>query len=142
MVANPLLGDKKMAWWDSVYKMVNVKDIFYTPGRGMDGGNKKKPFSIISKEISKIIIRSGKSPVPLVRECFDVVEEALTSGKYRQLRVAALKSKEAFENSADKLIKQGTKSDLARANYVCALLEHCGLVKYAMKGNQKVIGFP
>jgi len=130
-----------MAWWDSVYKMVNVGDIFYTPGRGMDGGNKNKPFSVISKEMVKMIIHSGGCNVPLVRECFDVVEEALTNKKYLWLRTASNHGP-AFENSADKLIRQATKSDLARGNYVCALLKHCGLVKYSMMGNKKVIELP
>jgi len=131
-----------MAWWDSAYKIINMGDVFYTPGRGMDGGNKKKPFSIISKEISKIIIRSGNSKVPLVKECFDVIEEALTNKKILWLRVASAHGSEAFENSADKLIRQATKSSLARGNYVCALLEHCGLVKYSMMVNKKVIALP
>ena len=131
-----------MAWWDSVYKMINMGEVLYTPGRGLDGGNKKKPFSIISKEISKIIIRSGNSKVPLVRKCFDVIEESLTNRKYLWLRVASSHDNEAFENSADKLIRQATKSSLARGNYVCALLENCKLVKYSMMVNKKVIKLP
>jgi len=131
-----------MAWWESVCQRVNVGNVFYTPGRGMDGGTKRKPFSISAKESSKIFIRSGKAKIPLVRACFDVIEEALINEEYRTLRVAALRANKPFENSADKLIREETGSSLARGNYVCALLEHCGLVRYAMVGNKKVIELP
>lgn len=131
-----------MVWWDSVLKRIEVGDIFYTPGRGMEGGNKKKPFSVISKETSKITLHSGeKSKIPLLKGCFDVIEEAFKSKKYLWLRVASAHG-EPFPNSADELIRQATKSDLARGNYVCALLEHCGLVKYSMMGNKKIIELP
>ena len=132
----------EMTWWEIVCEKVNPEDVFYTPGSGKDGGKKQKPFFIISKDASKISILSGHSPIPLTKECFNIVEEALMSKKYLWLRIAAIREKDALENSADKLIKQGTGSYLARANYVCALLEHYKLVKYAMKVRKKVIELP
>jgi len=89
-----------------------------------------------------MFIRSGQTKIALEKECFDAVEEALASKKYRWLRVAAIRANEAFENSADLLIRQRTHSSLARGNYVCALLEHCGLVKYSLMVNKKVIELP
>lgn len=128
-----------MSWWDMVYKSVNVGDELYTPGRGMDGGNRRKLFTIYSKEPLKIVVHSGDSNVPLIKECFEVVEEALMSRKYRCLRVASIRDKEALDGSADKLIRQATNSNLARGNYVCSILEHCELVRYDMQDNKKVI---
>ena len=37
------------------------------------------------------------------------------------------------------LIREATGSELARGNYICSILEHCGLVRYSMRGNQKGI---
>lgn len=42
-------------------------------------------------------------------------------------------------DSADEVIRQKTGSNLARGNYICAILEHCGLVKYEMLAHKKVI---
>lgn len=131
-----------MSWWDIVSTSFKNGDKLFTPGRGLEGGNKKRPFTILSKDSSKIVIHSGDYNVPLVKECFDVVEKALVKETYRCLRVAALKDNEPLDDSADKLIRQATKSNLARGNYVCAMLEHCKLVKYAMQGNRKVIELP
>lgn len=128
-----------MSWWDIVCQKVNVRDELFTPGMGLDSGSKKRPFTIRSKDTSKIIIHSGNCNVPLDKKCFDVVEDALSGGHYHCLRVASLRSNEALDHSADKLIRRATKSNLARGNYVCALLEHCKLVKYAMQGKKKVI---
>jgi len=131
-----------MSWWDIVYKSLNKGDRLFTPGRGLDGGSKKRPFTIFSKYSSKIVIHSGDYNIPLVKKCFDVVEEALVKEKYRCLRVASLRAHERLDDSADKLIRIATKSNLARGNYVCAMLERCKLVKYTMQGNRKVIELP
>jgi hypothetical protein len=131
-----------MSWWDTVHGAVKPGDVVYTPGRGLDGGSKKRPFTIASRDDSKIEVLTGHSKVPLHKECFDVAEDALVNRKHAWLRVAALHSNDTFSDSLDQLIRFATKSELARGNYVCALLERCGLVKYSMQGRRKVIELP
>lgn len=132
----------KMKWWEKVCETVNEGDVLYTPGRGLDGGNKRKPFTIISKQYSNIVIQSGNFPILIERHCFDVIEETFSENPERSLRVASSHSNEPFKNSADEIIRNRTGSNLARGNYICSILEHCGLVKYSMAINKKVIGLP
>ena len=127
-----------MSWWELVSGKVNPGDKLFTPGRGLQG-LRKKAFSILSKGSSKIIIASGSSRIPLDRLCFDTIERAFHKNPYIWLRVAALRDNEPLKDSADKLIREATGSQLARGNYVCSILEHCGLVRYSMRGNQKGI---
>ena len=131
-----------MSWWDIVCKIVNVGDVLYTPGRGLDGGSKKKSFEILSKDQFRIIIRSGNTKVPLVKKCFDTIEGAFIGNKHLRLRVASSHDNEPFRDSADEIIRKTTNSQLARGNYVCSILEYCKLVKYAMIVNKKVIILP
>lgn len=131
-----------MSWWDMVCKIINVGDVLYTPGRGIDGGSKKKPFKVLSKDQSKIIVVSGKTKVPLVKICFNAIEEALNSNKHLWLRVASSHDNKPFKDSADEVIRKATNSQLARGNYVCSILEYCVLVKYSMMVNKKVIKLP
>ena len=128
-----------MSWWNEIYEIIRESDLIYTPGRGFSGGNKKRPFWVFKKHPSKITIRSGESEIPLVKECFDTVEDAFKNKKIQWLRVASSHSNVPFDESADQLIRESTQSKLARGNYVCAILEYCGLVKYSMLGNKKVI---
>ena len=127
---------------ERVYRIVSVRDVLYTPGRGLDGGSKKKPFIILSKDQAKIIVKSGNTKVPLVKKCFDTIEENLRGGKRLWLRVASAHDSEPFKDSADELIRNATNSQLARGNYVCSILEHCKLVKYSMMVSKKVIKLP
>ena len=127
-----------MAWWELVLEKIDVRDELFTPGRGPTG-SRRKPFIIESIGPFDIIIASGKSEIRLEKECFDVIEEAFITNPLLWLRVAALHNNEPFENSADKLVREATGSQLARGNYICAILKHCGLVRYAMRGNKKGI---
>lgn len=127
-----------MAWWDVVLDKVNPGDKLFTPGRGLKG-SRRKPFTIVSKDTSKIIIKSGGSKVHLEKTCFDVIEKVLSEDPSLWLRVASLHDSEPLEDSADKLIREATGSQLARGNYVCSILEYCGLARYSMHGNQKGI---
>jgi hypothetical protein len=131
-----------MSWWDIVCELVQHGDTLYTPGRGLQPGASKKPFTIISKDASKIEIKSGKSIVPLHKECFDIVESDMTTKSHLWLRVAALHDNIKLENSVDGLIRNKLESQLARGNYVCAILERCRIVKYAMQGSWKVVELP
>jgi hypothetical protein len=134
-----------MTWWDTVINTLKEGDKLFTPGRGPDGGNKKRPFWIEKKLSIKIYIKSGKIETPLIpieKECFDFIEQAFNQNKFLQLRVASKHDNEPFENSADQLCRIKTGSNLARGNYVCSILEYCKLVKYSMYGNKKTIVLP
>jgi len=127
-----------MGWWEVILEKINTRDKLFTPGRGPEGA-RKKPFTILSKDLESISILSGKSAILLEKDCFEVVEEAYSHNPLLWLRVASLRDNEPFENSVDKLVREATGSQLARGNYICAILEHCGLVRYAMRGNKKGI---
>ena len=127
-----------MSWWDEIQEKINSGDVLYTPGRGLQRIG-KKPFRIISKDLFKLIITSGASKIPLEKQCFDKIEEAFSGNPLLWLRVASLHDREALENSVDKLIREANGSQLARGNYICAILEYCELVLYSMSGNRKGI---
>jgi hypothetical protein len=128
-----------MHWWEKVLNEVKAGDQLFTPGTGIDGGNRKRPFTIDSTTSSAIEISSGKAHIKLERACFDVIEESFNGKRNLWLRCASIRTNEALENSADKLIRERTHSQLARGNYICSILEKSGLVKYAMKVNRKGI---
>jgi len=129
-----------MSWWKIVTEKVSEGNILFTPGRGIKGLN-KKPFQIIEKGADIIRILSGSSLIPLERKCFDTIGKAFHENAFLQLFVAALHEK-PLEGSGDILIRNATGSQLARGNYVCSILEYCGLVHYKMKGRKKVIVLP
>jgi hypothetical protein len=108
------------------------------PGRGREG-TRKKAFTVLVKESSKIIIKSGRSKIRLEEGLFEAVEGAFSKNPFLWLRVASLHGNEPFENSVDKLIREATGSQLARGNYLCSMLQCCGLVQYGMRGNRKGI---
>lgn len=127
-----------MSWWQKINETIEVGDELFTPGRGMEG-NRRSPFWIIAKNEDGIVIKSGKSFVTIERDCFVAIERALKGQRFSQLRVASLRDNEALENSADQLVREETGSNLSRGNYVCAILEKTGLVRYTMIGNRKFI---
>ena len=129
-----------MFWWKIVSEKVSEGNILFTPGRGMKGLN-KKPLKITEKGADIIRILSGNSLIPLERKCFDIIEKAFQENAFLQLFVAALHEK-PLEGSADMLIRNATGSQLARGNYVCSILEYCGLVQYKMTGRKKVMVLP
>lgn len=125
-----------MGWWTILSDKINVGDELFTPGRGNEG-LRKKPFRIISKTPSCLNIASGKSKIPLEKECFEAIEKAFAFNSILWLRVASLRASQPLEDSVDKLVRDATRSKLARGNYICAILEHLGLVQYSMQGNKK-----
>jgi hypothetical protein len=130
-----------MDWWEVILNRINIRDELFTPGRGTEGA-RKKPFTILSKDPERIIILSGKFPIPVEKDCFEIVEKAFSDNPLLWLRVAALHDNEPFENSVDKLVRDATGSQLARGNYISSILEHCGLVRYVMRGNRKGVELP
>jgi hypothetical protein len=130
-----------MSWWDIVLGKVNVGNVLNTPGKGMEALN-ARIFTIGQKNSTIMYVRSGKSTIPLEKKRFDTIEEAFQQNPKLYLFVAALRDVPALPGSADELIRKAMGSELATGNYVCSMLEHCGLVKYEMRGTKKVIVLP
>jgi hypothetical protein len=127
-----------MAWWEIIMRRLNIGDQLFTPGKG-DQGFRKKPFTVLEIESAKIIVASGHSKITLERECFEATEKAFSENPALWLRVAALHDMEPAKGSVDELVRDATGSQLARGNYICSILEHCGEVRYTMRGNKKGI---
>jgi hypothetical protein len=128
-----------MSWWDSVYEGVHQGSVLNTPGT--IHGARRKNFTIIFKDPSVMKIDSG-SPIKIPKECFDAIETAFNKNPTLWLRTASIKDNEPLPNSADRLVRDATGSNLSRGHYVCAILEHCSLVKYSRQGTWKVIVLP
>lgn len=129
--------ESKMSWWKIILNKVNKGDVLDTPGRGMVG-LKKGTFMMEDINTAIIYVHSGKSRIPLEKKCFDAIEKAFQENSNLYLFVASLHDK-PLAGSADELIRNVTGSDLARGNYICSILQHCGLVQYKMKGAKKAI---
>ena len=127
-----------MSWWDEVYNNIGVGRELQTPGRGEERIG-AKPFKIIYKEPDLFIILTGKSCLPLEKSCFEVIEEAMNINHYLKLRISSVKDNQPLKDTADKLIRERTGSNLARGNYVCSILNEVGLVRYVMFANKKWI---
>jgi len=125
-------------WWEGVQNNLKTGERLLTPGRGMKGG-RQKTFEIFSIDSNAITIMSGKSLIPLERVCFNSIQKAFEENPNHWLRAASLHTSQPLENSVDKLVRDATGSDLARGNYICAILEHLGFVQYSMRGNKKGI---
>jgi len=127
-----------MSWWKKIYENINCGDNYETPGKGIERIG-RGIFEVIEIDIDKIIIRSGKSRIPLEESCFEVIKEFFNENPHGRLRIAAAHDNEPFMHSADMLIRERTGSQLARGNYVCSILENELLVCYVMQGNRKYI---
>jgi len=127
-----------MAWWKIISGRINVGDELLTPGRGTEGF-KRRSFTVLDTDSSKMILGSGGSKITIEKECFDAIEKSFSENPILWLRVAALHDNEPAKGSVDELVRLATGSQLARGNYICSIIEHCGLVRYAMRGNKKGI---
>jgi len=128
-----------MHWWEKILREILVGEKLFTPGAGIDGGNRKRLFIIDSVTTSAIDVLSGNAHIKLEKTCFDVIEEAFVDNGQLWLRCASIRANEPLEDSADKIIRERTHSQLARGNYVCSILEKTRVVKYSMRGNRKGI---
>jgi UDP-2,3-diacylglucosamine pyrophosphatase LpxH len=127
-----------MSWWDVVLEKVEVGDVLSTPGRGIPASG-QRPFEIIRKDPSGITLSSGKAKLLLESDCFHALEAAFSEDPSLWLRGAVRHDVESLETSVDRVIREATGSRSARGHYVSSILEHCGLVRYSMRGNRKGI---
>ena len=126
-------------WWEGIQNNLKTGERLLTPGMGMKGG-RQKAFEIFSIDSNAVTIKSGKSLIPLEGVCFNSIQKAFEENPNHWLRAASLHTSQPLENSVDKLVRDATGSQLARGNYICAILEHLALVQYSMRGNKKGIG--
>jgi predicted RNase H-like HicB family nuclease len=134
-------GGINMSWWQKIIENIREGEELFTPGRGVEG-NHRKPFWVRQRNNGMIVVESGNTFIPLEKQCFDAIESALTEGRYPRLRIASLRQREPYHDSADRLIRDATGNNLARGNYVCAILIKIGVVYYVMQGRQKCIALP
>lgn len=127
-----------MSWWENVLESIGLEDILLTPGRGLAGTGSGR-FTIVEKTEDSLKISSGNSYIKLERLCFDALENAYNNNPELWLRVASRHNNKPFKDSADKLIRAATGSNLARGNYICSILKNCNLVDYEIRGNKKGI---
>lgn len=130
-----------MSWWSKISSIIAAGSTLKTPGRGIPP-TRQGTFSVNNVNSAELIIESGQGQIILEKKCFEIVERTFTANPAARLRVASLHDNVPFSDSVDKLIRDATGSNLARGNYVSAILVHCNLVKYAMNGRQKVIVLP
>ncbi len=127
-----------MTWWHSISASLSVGTTLQTPGRGIPATRQGR-FTIQSVGTIELVIISGSGQISIEKTCFDIIEKEFYANPHLSLRVASLHDNTPFPDSVDKLIRGATGSNLARGNYVSSILEYCGLVKYSLKGKQKVI---
>ncbi len=130
-----------MDWWKVIFDKINTRDKLFTPGRGPEGA-RKKPFTILSKDLDSISILSGRSGIRLEKECFEIVQRTFSDNPSIWLRIAAIRETEPLPNSVDELVRVVSGSQLARGNYISSILEYCGLVRYSMHGSKKGVELP
>jgi hypothetical protein len=111
-----------------------------TPGRGVPS-NRQKPFLIAGINPNHIDIEIGKSRTPnrLPRAMFDAVDTFFRNNPSGHLRIAAEHAVIPTEGSVDEFARAAVHFPRAIGNYVAAILEAAGCVRYFMNGDQKCI---
>lgn len=108
-----------MSWWSTIVGKILLHGELWTPGTGVDGGDKRRPFYIDGINATEIVILSEEAAIKLERDCFDVIEAGFRANPDLSLRIASKVSMTPFPDSADALIREATGSQLALGNYVC-----------------------
>jgi len=111
-----------------------------TPGRGIPA-NRQRPFIITGITSTHIDIEIGKSRTPnrLPRAMFDAVDNFFRTNPSGHLRIAAEHAIIPTVDSVDEVARSAVHFPRAIGNYVAAILEAAGCVRYFMNGNQKCI---
>ena len=126
--------------WQRVISQVDPGQRLLTPGRGVPPSN-QKPFFIVEvhPDYLKIEIGSSRTPNTLPRAMFDAVEEFFIKNPQAYLRAAAEHQKVPTSNSVDEVVRSAVHFYRAIGNYVAAILEAAGCVRYRMIADKKVI---
>ena len=126
--------------WERVISQVDAGQRLLTPGRGIPPSN-QKPFFIVEvhPDYLKIEIGSSRTPNTLPRAMFDAVEQFFIENPQGYLRAAAEHQKVPTSNSVDEVVRSAVHFYRAIGNYVAAILEAAGCVRYSMVADRKVI---
>jgi len=126
--------------WNNVMTNLSPGQKLMTPGRGILG-NRQRSFIITGIAPTHIDIEIGKSQTPnrLPRAMFDAVNAFFQDKPLGYLRIAAEHAVIPTEDSVDEVARTAVHFPRAIGNYVAAILEAGGCVKYFMNGDQKCI---
>lgn len=126
--------------WNNVTVNLRPGQQIVTPGRGIPA-NRQRPFIITGIAPNHIDIEIGKSRTPnrLPRAMFDAVDVFFKSKPSGNLRIAAEHAITPTVDSVDEVARAAVHFPRAIGNYVAAILEAAGAVRYFMNGDQKCI---
>mgnify|MGYP007002348687 CR=1 FL=1 len=126
--------------WNNIKANLSPGQQLLTPGRGIPA-NRQRPFIITAVSPTHIDIEIGKSLTPnrLPRAMFDAVDHFFRSKPAGLLRIAAEHAVIPTQDSVDEVARAAVHFPRAIGNYVAAILEAAGCVRYFMNGDQKCI---
>ena len=126
--------------WNNVITNLRGGQQLLTPGRGIPA-NRQRPFFVTGIAPTHIDIEIGKSQTPnrLPRAMFDSVNAFFQRNPAGHLRIAAEHAVIPTEDSVDEVARSAVHFPRAIGNYVAAILQAAGCVRYFMNGDQKCI---
>jgi len=126
--------------WNNIKANLKPGQLLLTPGRGIPA-NRQRPFIITGITHAHIDIEIGKSKTPnrLPRAMFDAVDSYFQRRPAGCLRIAAEHAVIPTQDSVDEVARAAVHFPRAIGNYVAAILEAAGCVRYFMNGDQKCI---
>lgn len=126
--------------WNKVMANLRPGQQLLTPGRGIPA-SRQRPFIITAIAPTHIDIEIGKSRTHnrLPRVMFDAVDGYFQRNPTGHLRIAAEHAVTPTEDSVDQVARAAVHFPRAIGNYIAAILEAGGCVRYFMKGDQKCI---
>jgi len=126
--------------WNKVMANLSPGQQLLTPGRGIPA-SRQRPFIITGISQTHIDIEIGKSRTPnrLPRAVFDAIDAFFQCDPAGHLRIAAEHAVIPTQDSVDEVARAAVHFPRAIGNYVAAILEAAGCVRYFMNGNQKCI---
>ncbi|MBN1842592.1 MAG: hypothetical protein JW883_09975 [Deltaproteobacteria bacterium] len=129
--------------WNSIMSHLKPGQRLLTPGRGIPA-IRQKPFFVVAVAPTYIGIEIGDSRTfnRLPKEMFDAIDRLFRDNPLGYLRVAAEHANVPTEKSVDEIARSAVHFNRAIGNYVAAILEEAGCVRYVMKGNRKCVERP
>ncbi len=126
--------------WNVIVVNLKSGQQLLTPGRGIPA-TRQMSFIITGLTPTHIDIEIGKSRTPnrLPRAMFDAVDDHFRHNPQGYLRIAAEHADTPTADSVDEVVRAAVPFPRAIGNYVAAILEAAGCVRYFMNGGQKCI---
>ncbi len=126
--------------WNNVITGLTPGQQLLTPGRGIPP-TRRRPFFVVDITPKHVDIEIGQTRTfnRLPRRMFDAVDAFFQNNPQRYLRIAAEHSTTPTPNSVDAVVRAAVHFPRAIGNYVAAILEAAGCVRYFMVANKKCI---